>query len=188
MSEFEAKRPRLVVAPVKCSGHLTGTENRGPAHGPPSSLPPSRESPQPTCTNKKMHVRALGLQGKRNTEDRIPTTGRREGTRLCWFWAQTQDPPARRLAGAKAPLCLASMGARPRIANGGGFDHNSRRDGQNARHSQTPPSRNDSQERPSKPKLTFRKAETAESESTPIPLTPSTPPSGGLRPSLPAKA
>lgn len=74
MSEFEAKRPRLVVAPVKCSGHLTGTENRGPAHGPPSSLPPSRESPQPTCTNKKMHVRAYTSEHSDYREKGIPKT------------------------------------------------------------------------------------------------------------------
>ena len=48
--------------------------------------------------------------------------------------------------------------------------------------------RNDSREQPPKPKRAFRKAETVEPESTPIPLTPSTPPSGGLRPSLPTRA
>ena len=37
---------------------------------------------------------------------------------------------------------LASMGARPQITNGGGFDHNPRRDGQNAHHSQIPFQRN----------------------------------------------
>ena len=100
------------------------------------------------------------------------------------------------------------MGARPQFANGGGFDHFFANRGQNRRHLQnaafakpfrlrpssrkSPRSRliprNDNRERPSKPKRAFRKAGTVESESTSTPLTPSTPPSGGLRPFLSARA
>ncbi len=83
MSEFEAKRPRLVVAPVKCSGHLTGTEKRD-AHARPTVQPTAiARIAAADLHEQKMHVRVLGLQGKRNTEDGIPTTGRREGTQLC---------------------------------------------------------------------------------------------------------
>lgn len=134
MSEFEAKRPRLVVVPVKCSGHLTGTENRGPAHGPPSSLPPFAR------------IAAADLHEQKNARPSTRTTGKKEYRRRNPHHRPARRDAALSVRGRKRKIrlpegserCLASMDARPRITNGGGFDHNSRRDGQNARHSQIP--------------------------------------------------
>ena len=87
MSEFEAKRPRLVVAPVKCLEAFNRCREPK-THARPTVQPAviARIAAvdlheQNACPN--IYVRALGLQGKRNARDGIPITGRREGTRLC---------------------------------------------------------------------------------------------------------
>ena len=87
---------------------------------------------------KKMHLRAYtsehsGYRGRGmpKTESPPPAGAKGRGFAGAGCKRKTHRPEG-------SDRCLASIGARPQITNGGGFDHNPRRDGQNAHHSQIP--------------------------------------------------
>ena len=97
MSEFEAKRPHLVVTPVQCSGHLTGTEKRD-AH--------ARPTVQPTAIAR---IAAADLhEQKKCTSEHIRPSTRATGEEEC-----RRRNPHHRPARRDAALPVRGANARP---------------------------------------------------------------------------